>query len=32
MHIDLDYETLAAELPIGVIPAYDGLTLRFDIS
>jgi phosphoribosyl 1,2-cyclic phosphate phosphodiesterase len=25
MHIDLDYETLRAELPTGVAPAYDGL-------
>ena len=25
MHIDLDYETLRAELPAGVAPAYDGL-------
>jgi phosphoribosyl 1,2-cyclic phosphate phosphodiesterase len=28
MHIDLDYRTLAAELPPGVEPAYDGL--RFE--
>jgi len=28
MHNDLDYATLAAELPPGVIPAYDGLTLE----
>jgi phosphoribosyl 1,2-cyclic phosphate phosphodiesterase len=28
MHNDLDYATLAAELPAGVIPAYDGLTLE----
>jgi phosphoribosyl 1,2-cyclic phosphate phosphodiesterase len=28
MHIDLDYETLARQLPPGVEPAYDGL--RFD--
>jgi hypothetical protein len=25
MHIDLDYETLRAELPTGVAPAFDGL-------
>jgi phosphoribosyl 1,2-cyclic phosphate phosphodiesterase len=25
MHIDLDYRTLAAEVPAGVEPAYDGL-------
>jgi hypothetical protein len=24
MHVDLDYATLAAELPAGVEPAYDG--------
>lgn len=27
MHIDLDYQTLAAELPPGVVPAHDGLTV-----
>ena len=27
MHIDLDYATLCNELPDGVIPAHDGLTL-----
>ncbi len=27
MHIDLDYATLAAELPLHIIPAYDGMTL-----
>jgi phosphoribosyl 1,2-cyclic phosphate phosphodiesterase len=27
MHNDLDYATLAAELPAGVVPAYDGLVL-----
>ncbi len=25
LHVDLDYETLAAELPDGVEPAYDGM-------
>ncbi len=29
MHIDLDYETLKAETPEHVVPAYDGLTLTF---
>ena len=29
MHIDLDFETLKAELPDGVEPAYDGM--RFEI-
>lgn len=27
MHVDLDYETLAGQLPQGVEPAYDGLTV-----
>lgn len=27
MHIDLDYRTLASELPDGVVPAYDGMTI-----
>jgi hypothetical protein len=27
MHIDLDYDTLAAELPPHVTPAYDGMVL-----
>ena len=27
LHIDLDYETLRAELPDGVEPAYDGMTV-----
>jgi phosphoribosyl 1,2-cyclic phosphate phosphodiesterase len=27
MHVDLDYETLLRELPRGVEPAYDGMTL-----
>jgi phosphoribosyl 1,2-cyclic phosphate phosphodiesterase len=27
MHVDLDYETLAGELPGGVEPAYDGLVI-----
>jgi phosphoribosyl 1,2-cyclic phosphate phosphodiesterase len=30
MHIDLDYDTLCAELPPHITPAYDGLTLHFD--
>ncbi len=30
MHIDLDYAELAAELPLGVVPAYDGLVLTLD--
>ena len=29
MHVDLDFATLAAELPAGVEPAYDGLVLSF---
>jgi phosphoribosyl 1,2-cyclic phosphate phosphodiesterase len=31
MHVDIDYETLKRELPSGVEPAYDGLTLSFDV-
>jgi phosphoribosyl 1,2-cyclic phosphate phosphodiesterase len=31
LHIDLDYETLKRELPAGVEPAYDGLSLTTDI-
>jgi len=31
MHIDLDYEQLRAELPAGVEPAYDGLSLRHEL-
>lgn len=30
MHTDLDYETLAAELPAGVEPAFDGMRLSAD--
>ena len=30
MHVDLDYDTLAAELPLGVSPAFDGCVLTFD--
>ena len=29
MHVDLDYATLARELPPGVEPAHDGLALPF---
>lgn len=29
MHVDLDYETLRRELPAGVEPAYDGLTIEW---
>lgn len=31
MHVDLDYETLAAETPEHIIPAHDGLSLEFDL-
>jgi phosphoribosyl 1,2-cyclic phosphate phosphodiesterase len=31
LHVDLDYRTLAKELPEGVEPAYDGLELDFEI-
>jgi len=30
MHIDLDYDTLEAETPPHITPAYDGMTLTFD--
>ncbi len=30
MHIDLDYDTLCAELPSHITPAYDGLTITYD--
>jgi phosphoribosyl 1,2-cyclic phosphate phosphodiesterase len=29
MHVDLDFATLGRELPDGVIPAHDGLSLPF---
>lgn len=29
MHLDMDYETLRRELPDGVEPAFDGMTLDF---
>lgn len=32
MHNDLDYDTVAAETPDHVDPAYDGLTVTFDLS
>lgn len=31
MHIDLDYQTVADETPDHVAPAYDGLTLTFQV-
>lgn len=30
LHIDMDYETLKRELPEGVEPGYDGLTIGFE--
>ncbi|WP_149589174.1 MBL fold metallo-hydrolase [Tabrizicola flagellatus] len=30
MHIDLDYDTLRAELPPHIAPAFDGMTLTYD--
>ena len=30
MHVDLDYETLARELPPHIRPAYDGLVVPFE--
>ena len=32
MHNDLDYDTVNAETPDHIHPAYDGMTLTFDIS
>ena len=29
MHVDMDYETLVRQLPPGVEPAYDGMTIAF---
>ena len=29
LHTDLDYEVLKKELPKNIVPAYDGLTIRF---
>ena len=31
LHIDLDYRTLAGELPSTVEPAYDGMTFQIDL-
>jgi phosphoribosyl 1,2-cyclic phosphate phosphodiesterase len=31
LHIDLDYEKLKSELPIGVEPAFDGLTVEIPL-
>jgi len=28
MHVDLDYEALKRQLPPGVEPAYDGMTVE----
>ena len=30
MHIDLDYETLKAELPPHITPAFDGMSITYD--
>ncbi len=32
LHIDLDYETLKAELPPGVEPAFDGMRFEHELS
>ena len=32
LHIDLDYHALAARLPAGVEPAYDGMTITAELS
>ncbi|MEL7027272.1 MAG: MBL fold metallo-hydrolase, partial [Pseudomonadota bacterium] len=31
MHLDLDYATLDAETPAHITPAYDGMTLTFEV-
>ncbi|MEL7106181.1 MAG: MBL fold metallo-hydrolase [Pseudomonadota bacterium] len=31
MHLDLDYATLDAETPAHITPAYDGMTLSFEV-
>ena len=31
MHIDMDYRTFIDELPEQIAPAYDGLTLRYEV-
>jgi phosphoribosyl 1,2-cyclic phosphate phosphodiesterase len=31
LHIDLDYQTLKAELPAGIEPAYDGLRFEYEL-
>ena len=31
MHIDMDYRTLEAELPDHIRPAYDGMTLTYEV-
>ena len=31
LHLDLDYETLKAQLPPGVEPAYDGMVLTLPL-
>ncbi|MBT8456085.1 MAG: MBL fold metallo-hydrolase [Rhodobacteraceae bacterium] len=31
MHIDLDYETVKAETPDHITPAYDGMTITYEI-
>jgi len=31
MHIDMDYETLEAETPDHITPAYDGMVIRYEV-
>lgn len=31
MHTDMDYDTLCAELPDNVVPAYDGMEIEFEV-
>jgi phosphoribosyl 1,2-cyclic phosphate phosphodiesterase len=31
MHIDMDYDTLHAELPNSIVPAYDGMKIEIEL-
>lgn len=31
LHLDLDYAKLASQLPLGVVPAYDGMTVSVEL-
>jgi phosphoribosyl 1,2-cyclic phosphate phosphodiesterase len=32
MHVDLDHATLLAELPLHITPAYDGMTITYELA